>query len=74
MIRDDDPRWKSREASMARDSGGEGNGEIDPIIRGLLVRLPKSGEVWPEGERKVWLALLAGSFKLIVSQSRERIQ
>jgi DNA recombination protein RmuC len=28
---------------------------IDPIIRGLLARLPKSGDVWPEAERKLWL-------------------
>jgi hypothetical protein len=30
-----------------------------------LKRLPKSGDVWPEAERKLWLDLLAGSFKLI---------
>ena len=47
--------------------GGEGDGEkeLDPIIRGLLGRLPKPGDVWPEAERKLWLDLLAGSFKLI---------
>jgi hypothetical protein len=48
--------------------GGSGGGEppkIDPIIQGLLSRLPKSGDVWPESERKLWLDLLAGSFKLI---------
>jgi hypothetical protein len=28
-------------------------------------RSPKSGEVWPEAERKLWLDLLAASFKLI---------
>jgi hypothetical protein len=38
---------------------------IDPIIEGLLKRLPKSGDVWPEAERKLWLQLLEGSFKLI---------
>jgi hypothetical protein len=32
---------------------------------GLLKRLPKSGDVWPESERKLWLELLEGSFKLI---------
>jgi hypothetical protein len=46
------------------DSGGGGE-DIDPIIRGLLARLPKSGEVWPEAARKLWLDLLAGTFKLI---------
>ncbi len=56
--------------------GGGGNGgggdqtEIDPIIRGLLARLPKSGEVWPEGERKLWLELLSGSFKLIYKDAK----
>lgn len=48
--------------------GGSGGGEpprIDPIIQGLLSRLPKSGDVWPEAERKLWLGLLEGSFKLI---------
>jgi hypothetical protein len=46
-------------------SDGGGQSEIDPIIKGLLARLPKSGEVWPDAERKLWLQLLEGSFKLI---------
>jgi hypothetical protein len=46
------------------DDGGLPPG-IDRIILGLLARLPKSGEVWPEAEQKLWLDLLAGSFKLI---------
>ena len=47
--------------------GGGGNDPpvIDPIIAGLLKRLPKSGDVWLEAERKLWLQLLEGSFKLI---------
>ena len=53
-----------------RDSGANGGGggkqsPIDPIIQGLLARLPKSGEVCPESERNLWLDLLKGSFKLI---------
>jgi hypothetical protein len=31
----------------------------------LLKRLPKTGDVWPEADRKLWLQLLEGSFKLI---------
>jgi hypothetical protein len=38
---------------------------IDPIIAGPLKRHPKSGEVWPVEDRKLWLQLLEGSFKLI---------
>src|SRR5438445_13686849 len=55
------------ETADKRNGSGDGGGptEIDPIIRGLLVRLPKSGSVWPESERKLWLQLLEGSFKLI---------
>jgi hypothetical protein len=47
------------------NDGDGGRPEIDPIIKGLLARLPKSGDVWPEAERKLWLELLSGSFKLI---------
>jgi hypothetical protein len=45
--------------------------EIDPIIQGLLGRLPKSGDVWPEADRKLWPDLLAGSFKLIYKDKDE---
>jgi hypothetical protein len=63
-------RDQPREESKTDQENGGGNGsdgkppEIDPIIRGL-VRLPRSGDVWPEQERKLWLGLLEGSFKLI---------
>jgi hypothetical protein len=59
--------WTRRTGGGAGGTGGDGGEQvdIDPIIRGLLARLPKSGDVWPEAERKLWLELLAGSFKLI---------
>ena len=44
---------------------------IDPIIAGLLKRLPKSGEVWPVADRKLWLDLLEDSFKLIYKDKPE---
>jgi hypothetical protein len=46
-------------------AAGGGPAKIDPVIQGLLARLPKFGDVWPEGERKLWLQLPEGSFKLI---------
>lgn len=55
-------------ATPRNGSGGNSDGELpelDAIIAGLLKRLPKAGEVWPELERKLWLQLLEGSFKLI---------
>jgi hypothetical protein len=56
--------------------GGGGGGEqppIDPIIQGLLSRLPKSGDVWPEADRKLWLQLLEGSFKLIYKDNAPKV-
>jgi hypothetical protein len=48
-------------------NGGRGGKRppVDPIIAGLLARLPKSGGIWPEADRKLWLQFLEGSFKLI---------
>jgi hypothetical protein len=59
-----------------RNSGNSGGGGppsgVDPIIQGLLARLPVSGEVWPEAERNLWLELLKGSFKLIYRDDAEK--
>lgn len=57
-----------------KKGGGGGNDDgdlppnLDPIILGLLRRLPKSGDVWPMDERKLWVNLLEGSFKLIYKE------
>ena len=48
-----------------RQTGGGKEPVVDPIIKGLLDRLPDSGSVWPNRERELWLELLAGSFNLI---------
>lgn len=55
-------------------NGGSGGGDdgppdVDPIIVGLLARLPKTGSEWPQAERKIWLDLLEGSFRLIYSDN-----
>ncbi len=50
----------------AHDNGGGGNEfSLDPIIRGLINRLPKSGDTWPKSERKLWLGILENSFELV---------
>jgi hypothetical protein len=64
-------------ASTERRGGGSGGGGsdgVDPIIGGLLARLPKSGDVWPEAERKLWLQILENSFKLIYKDSPDKGQ
>lgn len=68
LAEDERPREEAREEDVNKGRGRGGDGsppDVDPIIQGLLARLPTSGEVWPEAERKLWLQLLEGSFKLI---------
>ena len=49
--------------------GGAGGGEppsnLDPIIQGLINRLPPSGASWPKEKRKLWLEILESSFELV---------
>jgi hypothetical protein len=59
------PETKDRKGGSDGGDGKPPVADVDPIISGLLARLPKSGEVWPEEERELWLELLKGSFKLI---------
>jgi hypothetical protein len=63
----------TKEGAGGHDGGsGKIPPEIDPIIVGLLARLPKTGDVWPESERTLWLELLKGSFKLIYKDDDKR--
>jgi hypothetical protein len=66
-IEEQKPPASERDSETNRGGGGGGGDPpaIDPIIGGLLKRLPKTGDVWPEADRKLWLQLLEGSFKLI---------
>jgi hypothetical protein len=56
---------ETQQESKKSGNGDGGNTGVDPIIAGLLKRLPKSGEKWPKAQRKLWLQLLEGSFDLI---------
>lgn len=49
--------------------GGEGTSRLDPIIQGLINRLPKVGDVWSKPERKLWLEILENSFELVYRDS-----
>ena len=65
-LRLNDPLLGDSENSRGGGDGGDRfPPDLDPIIAGLLQRLPKSGSVWPEAERKRWLDLLSGCFWLI---------
>ena len=53
--------------SMKRGGGNGGGGDdnLDPILKGLIARLPASGAHWPKSERKKWVSILQSSFELI---------
>lgn len=54
-------------------AGGDGDDpKIDPIIAGLLKRLPAPGSDWPEAERAIWVDLLKNSFKLIFKDASKQ--
>lgn len=48
-------------------NGGGGNGPtgLDPVIKGLVDKLPPPGSVWAEPDRQLWLQILESSFKLV---------
>jgi hypothetical protein len=56
-------------------SGGGGNmpPEIDPILLGLISKLPPSGSNWPKSKRKLWLAILENSLELVYEDDSEKI-
>lgn len=45
--------------------GGDLPPDVDPIIRGLISRLPPAGAKWPKAKRKLWLQILENSFDLV---------
>ena len=54
-------------------SGGNGPPTIDPIIGGLIARLPASGAEWPMSERKLWLQILESSFELVYKDALKQL-
>jgi hypothetical protein len=53
---DAEPKKEVQQEAKTGDGGGGKPPPIDPIIEGLLKRLPKTGDVWPEPDRKLWLS------------------
>ncbi|ABD87116.1 hypothetical protein [Rhodopseudomonas palustris] len=68
-----DPVIEKQDTKFGGGGGGDEPPAIDPIIAGLLARLPKSGDVWPIAERKLWLQLLEGSFQLIYKDGSAQV-
>ncbi len=57
------PSYVSNGADASDRDGNELS--LDLIIRGIINRLPKSGDTWPKSERELWLGILENSFELV---------
>jgi hypothetical protein len=56
------PKSQSNRASPDPETGEY---HLDPIIDGMLERLPAPGDPWAVEERKLWLEILEKVFELI---------
>ena len=63
---------KDKEVSGGGSGGGSSVGgggglppELDPLLKGLIARIPTSGTDWPKANRKKWLEILEKSLDLI---------
>lgn len=65
-------QWRESPAQIDHeDSNGEagGNGTTDPLIRGLVERLPKPDCTWSLTDRAKWLRTAASIFGLVYKAS-----
>lgn len=62
----DPPTQEAPESrKMGAGDGGNQPPPLDPIIKGLIDRLPKPGTRWEKSKRKLWLQILENSFDLV---------
>ncbi|MDG4899676.1 MAG: hypothetical protein EOQ64_02350 [Mesorhizobium sp.] len=63
---------QERRAGGGDDGNGNEPPSIDPIIRGLIGRLPPAGSHWPKAKRKLWLQILENSFDLVYEDDSDK--
>lgn len=71
---EDIPHDEDKSKKKPEGSGGGGGDDfdgLDPLIAGLLRRMPKAGEPWPIKERARWLQTLAMNLSFIHEDSGE---
>ncbi len=67
----ENPSETPRNSGGGAGGGDGGKTPIDPIIQGLINRLPPSGSSWPKAKRKLWLQILESSFDLVYVDGAE---
>jgi len=70
---DENDKGNNDDNSGNGGSGGQLPPDIDPIIAGLIARLPKSGVEWPNQERELWLGILKSSFDLVYKDTSKTL-
>ena len=67
LVKDGDTTVPKEDKTKHSGGGGGGDdyGDLDPLIAGLLRRMPKAGEAWPVAERARWLQTLAMNLSFI---------
>ena len=63
------PTRRAVSAPPAPPEEASGKPGIDPIVKGLIRRLPPSGTPWPPEARKLWLEVLEGTFELVYTDA-----
>jgi len=56
---------RNRGGSGGGSGNDGGNTNLDPIIKGLIDRLPPPGDKWSKAKRQLWLQILENSFDLV---------
>jgi hypothetical protein len=64
--------FKAHDEGAGKVGGNGGGGgdtpSLDPIIKGLIDRLPPPGTTWSKAKRKLWLQILENSFDLVYEE------
>lgn len=64
-----------KHASMSQAESREPNEvELDPIIWGLLDKVPHNGEPWPKTQRTAWLNLLSLTLEMLYPEQTTTAQ
>lgn len=61
-----------KHASMSQAESREQNDqvELDPIVWGLLEKVPAPGETWPKAQRQAWLNILTQTFDMLYPEEK----
>lgn len=71
---DEDRQRRERERERDRNRGGGGDGPDDPLIVGLVQRLPETSEKWDAAARAAWLKLAVSIFDVVYGKADDDIE